>query len=134
MTTQQSRKRVLVIDDDLDVVTYLEAILRDNGYEPLCATDGTEGLALARRHLPDLICLDIVMPDPTGVRVYREMRDDPALAGIPVVMITGIQPEFKEFIHHRKIVPPPDGYIAKPFAVSDLLDTLQRLLPEKVTA
>ncbi len=56
------------------------------------------------------------------------------LAGIPIVMITGIQPEFKEFIHHRKIVPPPDGYIAKPFAVSDLLDTLQRLLPEKVTA
>jgi CheY-like chemotaxis protein len=123
-----TKLKVLVVDDDPDIVTYLEMVLRDNGYEPMCAGDGTRGLAMARQRRPDLICLDIAMPEPTGVRVYRELRDDPELKDIPVVMITGVQKEFKEFIHHRKKVPPPDGYISKPFDVRELLDTLSKLL------
>jgi CheY-like chemotaxis protein len=119
---------ILVIDDEADVVGYLETLLRDAGYRTVGATDGTTGLALARERHPDLVCLDIVMPAPTGVRVYRELRDDPALAHIPVLMITGVMYQFKEFIHHRKRVPPPDGYIAKPFEVPDLLATIERLL------
>ncbi len=128
MTRNPKERTVLVIDDDPDVVTYLEAVLRDNGYRAISAPDGGQGLALARRELPDLICLDISMPEPTGVRVYRELRDDPRMRAIPVVMITGVQKEFREFIHHRKHVPPPDGYIAKPFQVKELLETLDRVL------
>jgi CheY-like chemotaxis protein len=121
-------KRILVIDDEQDVVSYLEAILRDHGYDVVTATDGGEALRLARSTHPDLVCLDIVMPEPTGVRVYRELRDDPELRDVPVVMITGVMQQFKEFIHHRKRVRPPDGYIAKPFEVEELLATLDRLL------
>jgi CheY-like chemotaxis protein len=120
--------RILVIDDDADIVTYLGTILKDHGYEVLTATDGAAGLETARRDRPDLICLDIAMPPPTGVRVYRDLRDDPELKGIPVVMVTGVMPQFKEFIHHRKKVPPPDGYIQKPFDPADVIATVGRLL------
>ena len=121
-------KRILVIDDEQDVVSYLEAVLRDNGYEVVSTTDGSQAVALARTHHPNLVCLDIAMPEPTGVRIYRDLRDDPDLALIPVVMITGVIHQFRDFIHHRKHVPPPDGYIAKPFEVTELLETLERLL------
>ncbi len=128
------RPRVLIIDDEQDVVTYLESVLNDNGFEATGTTDGAEGLALARRLRPDLICLDVVMPPPTGVRVYRDLRGDPALAAIPVVMVTGVQKEFKGFIHHRKLVRPPDAYVSKPFDVAELLATLRRLLPAAASA
>jgi CheY-like chemotaxis protein len=124
----QPAARILIIDDDRDVVSYLETVLRDAGYTTVGTTSSSEGLKLARQLKPDLICLDIVMPEPTGVRVFRELRDDAELAGIPVVMITGVLPQFKEFIHHRKRVPPPDGYIAKPFEVGELLSTVERVL------
>jgi len=128
MSGQEHRPRVLVIDDDQDVVSYLESILNDNGYETVGTTDSAVGVDLARSIHPDLICLDIVMPPPTGVKVYRALRDDPALSRIPVVMITGVMQQFREFIHHRKKVPPPDGYIAKPFEIPELLATLERIL------
>ena len=128
MTSTSPTLRILVVDDDPDIVKYLELILRDNGYEVLTAPGGAEGLALARSEHPDLICLDIAMPEPTGVRVYRDLRDDPELRSIPVVMITGVLPQFREFIHRRKRVPPPDGYIAKPFEVAELLATVERVL------
>ena len=128
MTRELSPRRILIIDDDPDVVTYLETVFRDNGYEPLCATDGDTGLELARSQLPDLICLDISMPAPSGVRVYRELRGDPKLSGIPVVMVTGVLRQFEEFIGRRRQVPPPDGYIAKPFQVEELLGVVRRLL------
>jgi DNA-binding response OmpR family regulator len=128
MSTSDSRPRVLVIDDDEDVVGYLESVLRDNGYDVTGTTDSAAALEMARRMRPDLICLDIVMPPPTGVRVYRDLREDADLARTPIVMITGVMQEFRDFIHHRRKVPPPDGYIAKPFEIPELLATLDRVL------
>jgi CheY-like chemotaxis protein len=127
-------RRILVVDDEADVVDYITAVLRDNGYEVVATTDGAEALRLVRSEAPDLVCLDIAMPAPTGVKIYRELRDDPQLRSIPVVMITGVIQQFRDFIHHRKRVPPPDGYIAKPFAIDELLETLERLLPSTVDA
>lgn len=128
MTRESPPRRILIIDDDPDVVTYLEAVFRDSGFEPLCATDGEAGLQLARTQLPDLICLDISMPAPSGVRVYRELRGDPKLSGIPVVMVTGVLRQFEEFIGRRRQVPPPDGYVSKPFQVEELLAVVRHLL------
>lgn len=119
---------ILIVDDDRDVVSYLETVFRDNGYRPLCASGGDEALALAREEHPDLICLDISMPPPTGVRVYRELRDDPELRSIPVVMITGVEREFEQFIKTRRQVPPPDGYHRKPFDIEAVLDTVRTIL------
>ena len=74
--------------------TYLETLSRDNGYRVLTADGGEEGLALARQHHPDVICLDISMHALSGIRVHRDLRDDPALASIPVVMVTGAPRQF----------------------------------------
>ena len=82
MTAAEGEVTILVIDDDPDVLAYLGAVFSDRGYRVLTAGDGGKGLDLARREGPDLICLDISMPPPTGVRVYRETTDD---VGMPYV-------------------------------------------------
>lgn len=129
------RPCILIVDDDPNVVTYLEVLFADNGYRPLTAADGDEGLRIAREEHPDLICLDISMPPPTGVRVYRTLRDDPDLKDIPVVMITGVEREFEQFIKTRRQVPPPDGYHRKPFDPDEVLETVRRILgPREVVS
>ena len=122
---------ILIVDDDPNVVTYLEVLFSDNGYHPLTAENGDEGLRLAREEHPDLICLDISMPPPTGIRVYRTLRDDPDLKDIPIVMITGVEREFEQFIKTRRQVPPPDGYHRKPFDPDEVLETVRRILGPK---
>lgn len=122
------KKKILVIDDDPDIVTFLITLLEDNGYDHVTASDGQQGIETARATRPDLILLDITMPEKSGVRFYREVRDDAELAKIPVVMVTGVMEEFKKFISTRRQVPPPDGYITKPIDQKALLETIARLL------
>ena len=128
MATMDPKPTILIIDDEPDLVTYLKALFEDNGYATLSATGGSAGLEMAKKNAPHLICLDISMPAPSGVRVYRELRDDPSLADIPVVMVTGVPHQFKQFISRRRQVPPPDGYVAKPFDPDELLAVVNRLL------
>jgi len=128
MTGETQRPCILIVDDDQDVVSYLETLFLDNGYHPICASGGDEGLELARQHQPDLICLDISMPPPTGVRVYRTLREDPQLKSIPVVMITGVEHQFEGFIKTRRQVPPPDGFHHKPFDPEEVLGTVREVL------
>jgi DNA-binding response OmpR family regulator len=121
-------RTVLVVDDEPDLASYLKVLLEDHGYRALVTTRGEQVLRLARDEAPDLICLDIAMPAPSGIRIYRQLRADPFVASIPVVMVTGVPRAFREFISRRRQVPPPDGYVAKPFAPEELLATLARLL------
>jgi CheY-like chemotaxis protein len=131
---QGGQKKILVLDDEPNVVTYLETLLRDNGYETVSAGDGSEGMQKARSEKPDLITLDISMPEESGVRFYRELKQDPDLAGIPVVIVTGVtgygyKPEdFQKFISSRKKIPPPDGFVAKPIDREELLTRVTSLL------
>jgi two-component system alkaline phosphatase synthesis response regulator PhoP len=83
-----SKPRILIIDDDLDLVETISMILDSSGFETATAYDGHEGLARARERRPDLIVLDIVMPELDGYGVCRELKGDPELAGIPVIMLT----------------------------------------------
>jgi len=124
------RKKILVVDDEPDVVAYLSAFLADNGYEVSSAADGKEGFAKASAEHPDLITLDITMPNESGVRLFRELREDPEMAGIPVVIITGISSEFKRFIETRKHLRPPEGYFEKPIDRNEVLATIRSLLGE----
>ena len=126
--TQNTPKRILVVDDEEDIISYLCTLLEDNGYTTLSAMNGEEGLTKARREKPDLITVDISMPEKSGVKLYRELRDDPDLGSMPVVIVTGVQKEFKGFISSRKQVPPPDGYIAKPIQEKEFLETIAKLL------
>ena len=121
-------KKILVIDDDREMVKFLTLLLEDNGYTTVAAFDGQDGLDKVKSEQPDLVLLDITMPEKSGVRFYREVREDPELAAIPVVMVTGVAIDFKKFIHSRRQVPPPDGYIPKPVDRQELLETVARLL------
>ena len=131
---QGGRKKILVLDDEANVVAYLETLLQDNGYDTVSAGNGSEGMEKARNEKPDLITLDISMPEKSGVRFYRELKEDPELAGIPVVIVTGVtgyggKPEdFQKFISSRKHIPPPDGFVAKPIDRDELLKVVTSLL------
>lgn len=120
--------KILVIDDDHEFAQFLILLLQDNGYETAVAHDGKAGLERARTEPPDLILLDITMPEKSGVRFYRELRSDPQVKDIPVVMVTGVSIDFKQFIHSRRQVPAPEGYVPKPVDRQVLLDTIADIL------
>ena len=124
----REQRTILIIDDDEDLVRFLSLFLQENGYKTIAAYDGQQGLRRARAEEPDLILLDITMPTKSGVRCYRELRQDPELGRTPVVMVTGVTLDFKRFIHTRRQVLPPDGYLPKPVDRQALLDTISRLL------
>jgi CheY-like chemotaxis protein len=126
------RKRIALIDDDLDVLTYLAFALEDHGFEALPASDSEKGLEMIRAAVPDLICLDLLMPRRTGLALYRALREDPRLRAIPVVILTGLSlPGALEEIlappgEGRKI-PPPQAVIEKPVQLSSFLETVRAL-------
>ena len=122
------RKRILVVDDEPDVVTYLGALLSDNGYAVSAAADGREGFAKAKSERPDLITLDITMPNESGVRLFRKLQEDPETAQVPVVIITGISSEFKRFIQSRRRLHPPAGYFEKPIDREEVLSRIREIL------
>ncbi|MBW1679385.1 MAG: response regulator [Deltaproteobacteria bacterium] len=129
-------EKVLVIDDEPDVLTYITSILKKNGYNYVTASDGVEGMEKAKAENPDLITLDLLMPERTGIKMYRELKKDEDLKNIPVIMVTGIASQashfadFKKFIYERKI-PGPEGYIEKPFKPEDLLTKIKAATAEK---
>ncbi len=83
-------KKILIIDDDPVVVTYLQAVFSDNGYETCSASSSMEGLEVVRQEKPDLITLDLEMPGEWGPRFYRKLRKEKDLRDIPVIVISGI--------------------------------------------
>ncbi|MEW5764737.1 MAG: response regulator [Acidobacteriota bacterium] len=121
-------KKILVVDDEPDVVTYLSTVLKDAGYETLEASNGEEALAQVAAGKPDLITLDITMPEMTGVRTYRTLKEDAALKKIPVIIVTGVSHEFKQFISTRTQVPAPEGYLEKPVKPEELVAEVKRLV------
>ncbi|MBI5498825.1 MAG: response regulator [Deltaproteobacteria bacterium] len=127
-------KKVLVVDDEPDVVTYLETLLRDNGYATIGAANGQEGMEKLRAERPDLVCLDITMPVESGIRFYRDLRSDPALSGIPVIVVTavtghGADPApFRNFLGTRRQFPPPEGFFSKPIDRDKFLAAVKSVL------
>ena len=126
-------KKVLIIDDEPDMVTFLSTLLEDNGYEVVTAVDGEEGLDKVKSEKPDLISLDLLMPNKTGIKMYRELRKDPEVADIPVVMVTGFGKDdvpsidFKKWVHERSIKA-PEAYIEKPVDKEMLLNAVRQAI------
>ena len=127
-------KTVLVVDDEPDVVTYLETLLRDNGYATIAAGDRKEGMEQLRRERPDLVCLDITMPVESGIRFYRDLKEDPELCSTPVIVVTavtgyGADPApFRNFLGTRSQVPPPEGFFSKPIDRETFLAAVKGVL------
>jgi twitching motility two-component system response regulator PilH len=122
--------RVLVIDDEPDQTTYLSTLLQDQGWEARTANSADEGLALAREEVPDVVLLDVMMPERGGLSTLIALRKDEKTKSVPVVLVTGIQTElthdFSAFLdrfrkHH------PDAYLEKPVDAEKLLRTLDEI-------
>jgi CheY-like chemotaxis protein len=130
----KTAKRVLVVDDEPDVRSYLEMLLRDSGYETLTASDGAAALELAREEKPDLVTLDISMPKASGTRFYKELKTDPQLGGTPVVIVTAVTGYggdpygYEKFLSRRSLVPPPEGFFPKPIDREAFLAAVEKLL------
>lgn len=122
------KKTILIIDDEKDVRTFLTSLLSDHGYATLEAEDGAAGVKAAREHSPDLITLDMTMPEQSGVKSYRQLKDDAELAKIPVVIITAVGEPMENFLKSRKQVPNPEGFMAKPIDQNRLLKMIADLL------
>ncbi len=107
-----SRRKILVIDDEEDVRTFLTMVFEDAGADVISASSGDEGIAMALEHQPDLISLDLSMPGKDGVETFVELRKTEGTEEIPVCVVTG-HPEFRQVIYDRPVTP-PEGYLGKP--------------------
>ena len=124
-------RRILVVDDEEDVRTFLVTVFEDAGAEVLAAASGDEGIAIARAEKPDLISLDLSMPGKDGVETFVELRRTPETEEIPVCVVTG-HPEFRKVIYDRP-VPPPEGYLGKPVDEDKLVAYVHHILEQRET-
>jgi CheY-like chemotaxis protein len=128
------KKRILVVDDELDMRIFISTLLKTNGYEPIVASNGEEGINKARKTKPTAIIMDVMMPKAGGIQMYREIKIDQALKDVPVIMLSAIAR--KTFFHSLKMlnthrgqtVPEPEGYIEKPPEIEELLELLQECI------
>jgi len=124
------KKKILVVEDEEDVLTYLTTLFQDNGYETVSAIDGVQGFELARSEKPDLITLDIVIPDQSGVRTYRQYKEDPELKNIPVIIITAVGDSLRSFLKKLSGFSEPEGFMNKPIEPEKLLKMTSDLLSD----
>jgi len=134
------KKKILFVEDELDMRIFISTVLRSEGYEPIAARNAVEGLQKARAIRPDLVIMDVMMPQAGGVTLFREIRRDEQLGRTPVIMLTGVSQ--KAFAHHLKMldlansVPltPPEAYLEKPLEPARLVQTIRGLLHEDAPA
>jgi len=127
-------KKVLVVDDDPDVRSFVVTVLEENQYMPLVAQDGIEGLEMIEKEHPDLVILDVLMPRGSGIRLYRNLKTDENLKKIPIIMFTGIA--LRSFLKSQKVldefkggeVPRPDIYLEKPVEPEELAMAIRKKL------
>ena len=121
MSVKSSRKRVLIVDDTIDLLTVVARRLESWGYEPLTAQSGEEGLLLAEQELPDLVLLDIMMPKMKGRDVCARLKANPKTAHIPVIFLTalGLADHVKAGMDLGA-----EDYIVKPFEPAELKERI----------
>ena len=127
-------KKVLVVDDDPDVRLFSVTVLEENGYTPLEAANGEEGLKMIKKEKPELIILDVLMPRQSGIRLYRELKTDKTFKDIPIIILSGIAK--KTFLRSQKAltefggkeVPEPKVYLEKPVEPEVLAGEINSIL------
>jgi len=122
----KTAKNILCIEDEPEMIDLIRLILGRRGFEVLGATGGTEGLKMVRETLPDLVLLDLMMPDMDGWEVYQQMKADESTRHIPVIVVTAKAQNIDKVLglHIAKV----DDYIAKPFSPQELLNSVDKIL------
>lgn len=123
-----NKAKILLIDDHKTVLKLLQAILRIKGYELCYAENGKQGIAMARQEQPDLILLDVMMPDLDGFKVCQYLKGQDETREIPVVFLTARGAE-EDFDTGRRAG--ADGFMTKPFQTMEVLNLVERLLKER---
>ena len=128
-------ERILLVDDEPDLLELVRVNLHQAGYEVETAEDGREGLACLRRRRPDLVILDLMLPDVSGTEICRQIRGEPALADLPVIMLTAKADEVDRIVGLELGA---DDYVTKPFSPRELMlrvrAVLRRRAPEATRA
>ncbi|MGD8242387.1 MAG: response regulator [Desulfobacterales bacterium] len=129
-----AQKKILVVDDEMDMRFYVCALLESHGYRTVATRDGKEGLQKARDDCPDLIILDIMMPGDGGVKMYGGLKADPSLTQIPVIMLSAVgENSFRHYLamlNAQSALPVPDpvAYLEKPVDHERLLERIRRTI------
>lgn len=141
-------KKILIVDDEPDIITFVSTVMEENGYTSIGAKDGVEGLDLLRKEKPDLVLLDLMMPKKSGITMFQELRKDPDLSHIPVVVVTGVSEvtgvDFRNFMYKQPMrdekqfvestgltrYTVPNGYLEKPVDPVELIKTVKEVLKE----
>ena len=120
-------KKILIVDDEKDIVETLSFMLKAKGFECICAYDGEEGLNLAKKSSPDLVILDVMMPKINGYKICRLLKFDEKYKNIPIIMITARSQEEDKLIGEETGA---DEYITKPFEFSTVLEKINKYLKD----
>lgn len=125
---EQQVKKIVYVEDELEMIDLVKLILSRKGYEVIGAAGGREGLDTIREVIPDLVLLDLMMPDIEGWDVYQQMRAEEATRHIPVIVVTAKAQNIDKVLglHIAKV----NDYISKPFSPQDLVASVERVLAE----
>jgi len=132
--TTEKKKVVLIVDDEIDMRTFLSTLVQTSGYQAVLARNGKEGIRKAREIKPDLLILDVMMPGEGGVVMYRQFRTDADLKNTPVIMLSAIAK--KTFYHYLSMlnirldesIPSPEAYVEKPPDAQELIRLMKPFL------
>lgn len=125
-------RRILCIEDESEMIDLIRIILSRKGFEVEGASGGEEGLKKIHAQKPDLVLLDLMMPDMDGWEVYQQMKADEKTRGIPVIVVTAKAQSIDKVLGLQ--IAKVDDYIAKPFSPEDLLSSVERVLEKQKSA
>ncbi len=122
-------KHIVCIEDEPEMIDLIQLILNRRGFDVHGAPGGKEGLNMVRELLPDLVLLDLMMPEMDGWEVYQQMKADESTRNIPVIVVTAKAQNIDKVLglHIAKV----DDYIAKPFSPQELMDSVEKILGKK---
>lgn len=121
-------KKILIVDDEQDIVESLKFILEANNYTCYCAYNGEDGLRLAKELIPDLIILDVMMPKINGYKISRLLKFDSKYKNIPIIMVTARSQDGDKLIGEETGA---DEYITKPFEIEELVNKVNNYLKDE---
>ena len=121
----ETKKKILIVDDEIDIVETLKFILEDAGYQCYCAFDGEEGFNLSREIMPDLMILDVMMPKINGYKISRLLKYDNKYKNIPIMMVTARSQDEDKLIGEETGV---NEYITKPFEIDYVVEKVNEYL------